>query len=118
MSQELNSYIYLLEEKKGSSHNIISFEPTLSAAQKTLTKLVEREKNTLGVDGAQIYTTKIKYCLINLTQSSRSSRCRIAPARGSSRRLKSGPARPPGSCSGTRTFVVFKIAFTARNWSN
>jgi len=58
MSQELNSYIYLLEEKKGSSHNIISFEPTLSAAQKTLTKLVEREKNTLGVDGAQIYTTK------------------------------------------------------------
>lgn len=58
MNQELNTYIYILEEKKGSSHHIISFETTLGAAQKMLNKLVNRAKETLEVGGAQVYTTK------------------------------------------------------------
>lgn len=58
MFQELKSYIYLLEEKKGPTSNVISFEPTLAAARKTMDKLVEREKYTLETDGLQVYTTK------------------------------------------------------------
>ena len=58
MSQELNSYIYILEEKKGSSRDVISFEPTLSAARKMLYKLANRAKETLEVDESKIYTTK------------------------------------------------------------
>ncbi len=58
MSQELNSYIYILEEKKGSSRDVISFEPTLSAARKMLYKLANRAKETLEADESKIYTTK------------------------------------------------------------
>ena len=58
MFQELKSYIYLLEEKKDSTSNVLSFEPTLAAAQKTMDKLVEREKYTLETDGVQVYTSK------------------------------------------------------------
>ena len=58
MFQELTSYIYLLEDKKGSTSNVLSFEPTLAAARKTMDKLVEYEKYTLETDGLQVYTTK------------------------------------------------------------
>ena len=58
MSQEMNSYIYILEEKKGASRDIISFEPTLFAARKMLSKLANRAKETLEADEVNVYTTK------------------------------------------------------------
>ena len=58
MFQELKSYIYILEEKKGSTSSVICFEPTLAAARKTMDKLVEREKYTLETEGLQEYTSK------------------------------------------------------------
>lgn len=58
MSQELESYIYILDEKKGPTYNIISFEPTLCAARKTMVKLVKREKYTLETNDSKVYTTK------------------------------------------------------------
>ncbi len=54
----MNSYIYILEEKKGPSRDIISFEPTLFAARKMLHKLANRVKETLEADEVKIYTTK------------------------------------------------------------
>jgi hypothetical protein len=58
MSQELISYIYILEEKKESSHTLISFEPTVAAAKKTLQKLVSRKKTEFESAGAKVYITK------------------------------------------------------------
>ena len=54
----MNSYIYILEEKKGASRDIISFEPTLFAARKMLSKLANRAKETLEADEVNVYTTK------------------------------------------------------------
>ena len=58
MIQELESYIYLLGEKKGETDKVIYFEPTLEAARKTMDKLVECEKYILETNGVQVYTTK------------------------------------------------------------
>ena len=58
MSQELESYIYILDEKKGPTYNIISFEPTLRGARKTMAKLVKNEKYTLETNDSKVYTTK------------------------------------------------------------
>ena len=58
MSQELESYIYILDEKKGPTYNIISFEPTLRAARKTMAKLIKKEKYTLETNDSKVYTTK------------------------------------------------------------
>ncbi len=54
----MNAYIYILEEKKGGSCNIISFEPTLAAARKTLHKLANRAKETLEDAEVKVYITK------------------------------------------------------------
>ena len=58
MSQELESYIYILDEKKGPTYNILSFEPTLRGARKTMAKLVKNEKYTLETTDSKVYTTK------------------------------------------------------------
>ena len=58
MAQELESYIYILDEKKGPTYNIISFEPTLCAARKTMAKLIKNEKYTLETNNSKVYTTK------------------------------------------------------------
>jgi len=58
MAQELESYIYILDKQEGSTYNIISFEPTLCAARKTMAKLVKCAKYALETEGSKVYTTK------------------------------------------------------------
>ena len=58
MEQELESYIYILDKQEGPTYTIISFDPTLEAARKTMAKLVKHEKYTLETNGAKVYTTK------------------------------------------------------------
>ena len=54
----MNAYVYILEETKGGTSNVISFEWTLAAARKTLHKLANRAKETLEAGEGKIYTTK------------------------------------------------------------
>ena len=44
MEQELESYIYILDKQEGPTYTIISFDPTLEAARKTMAKTSEARK--------------------------------------------------------------------------